>query len=205
MANDIPICIRDTSMDLQHRPIYGLRPTISFGGANDSFTPSRSTNPSGNPIVGVDISAHEADSLSVLPISMEGLGRLPVYEPFNWAADPFANITPQSRGTLLGYDAGGDDWAGYLTNVDGLTCICHPAWDCLACPRPCVADFRVFLMFLALNCGKQLSSRSRSDRSSTSSLVKGAQMMTRRRQLDGGMVEKREWRFTGRNYRWWHG
>ncbi|KAJ7754221.1 hypothetical protein DFH07DRAFT_503187 [Mycena maculata] len=33
----------------------------------------------------------------------------------------------------------GDDWAGYLTNVDGLTCICHPAWDCLACPRPCVA------------------------------------------------------------------
>ncbi|KAJ7753042.1 fungal-specific transcription factor domain-containing protein [Mycena maculata] len=77
--------------------------------------------PLGDPIVEPGMSAfHEADSLSALPISTEDLGRLPVYEPFNWAADPFADLTPLSTGAALGYDASWDNWADYLTSVDGL-------------------------------------------------------------------------------------
>ncbi|KAJ7467810.1 hypothetical protein B0H11DRAFT_2306193 [Mycena galericulata] len=90
-----------------------------------------------NPVVGYDISCFGGvDSLFALPVYTEDLGRLPVYEPFNWAIDTFAgvpiteNISTPSEYLGLVSDSGDPgtydstwanyDWGSYITNVEEL-------------------------------------------------------------------------------------
>ncbi|KAJ7730990.1 fungal-specific transcription factor domain-containing protein [Mycena maculata] len=77
------------------------------------------------PVIGSDHTVFDMDSFFSLPLYTEDLGRLPVYEPFNWSTDPVEGgvVIPLEHPGPIGdatYDPAWDNWGSYLTSVEEL-------------------------------------------------------------------------------------